>query len=215
MTRSTALLPAARMFSCELANISSVSDAPSGIFLAGALTDKSDSSLRISDPTGVFSVKISRQNAAAAKAAQALEVPCFVAVYAAVRAQNYAGKIFCELTAGSVTQTTRDARDTWICEAAKGAGARLASHPQKTAMLAQIANALNAVKPPAPKAEISDEQIFALIEELSEKKGAPIQKVLDALQKLGLSETEAKARLNQLAEDGDLYSPTKETIKVL
>ncbi|HJJ48004.1 MAG TPA: hypothetical protein O0X39_03285 [Methanocorpusculum sp.] len=213
MTRAAALCPAVRMFACELAKIRSAP--PAGIFIVGVLTDNTGDSLRISDPTGVFSVKINRNNTAVRLAAEKIEAPCFVAVYAGVRAQNYAGKVFLELTAESVTETTRDARDAWICDAASGAGARLFQNPDKAALIEDIAKALNAVKPPAQKADVSDEQIFAVIEELSEKKGAQITAVLDALKKLGMAETAAKARLNQLAEDGDLYSPTKETIKVL
>ena len=112
--RSPAQMPAAACITAwELTrkNISAVSGGgihtPYGtisdtIFFVGTLTEKIQrngrlSSLRVSDPTGVLTFSLSPQNTRLLRTADALDVPCFVAITASVRLRTYAGKTYIEL----------------------------------------------------------------------------------------------------------------------
>lgn len=217
MIRPSPLLPAARVFACELPG--STDTFAGGIFVVGVLTEKimragKVSALRVSDPTGVFSFSMS-WHAAPVRVADALEEPCFVAVYAGPRRRAVMGKVFQNLLVQALEPATREARDTWISDAASMAEARLQSRPDAALLQEKIAAAAAVVKPVAPAVELTDEQIFEVIERLSEKNGTPLMAVIAELQKLGMSETVVKAKLQKLADDGDLYSPVKGNIKVL
>lgn len=218
MSHASPLIPASRIFACELPG--STFSFEGGIFVVGVLTEKlfrgeTISALRVSDSTGVFSFSMNPGNAALLKAAEALEEPCFVAVYAEVRHRSYTGKAFYDLIVQALEPTTREARDAWLHDTASSLSSRLSERQDTEELQKQISAAISAIKPAKPAIEISDEQIFEVIESISEKKGAPLTAVVEELKKLGMSENVAKAKLQQLSDDGDLYSPVKGNIKVL
>lgn len=200
------------------------------IFFVGTLTEKilrnnQPVSLRVSDPTGVLTLSLPPQNTALIRAADALDTPGFVAVTATVKLRAYAGKTYLELLPNILTPADRKTRDAWLCCAAAGAVARITALPPSPGRkeFADIfANALANVRdeepvpvsaPESPSA-ITDVQLLAVITELSGKKGAPIADVIARAGTLGMAETDCKAALARLMEEGECYTPTTELIKV-
>jgi uncharacterized protein len=229
-TPNTGLLPASRIFAGELIH---AVDTGTGfktqfgifspkIYLIGTLTEKilrdgKISSLRISDPTGVFSCSMSWQNTALLKTADELAAPSFVAVFGMVRFRKYAGRTFLEIVPEVITPSTREARDAWIVSTAESAISRLEKSPpseSRKEFAGKISAALASVKPAGPKDEVTNEKILEIISVLSEKKGARILDVISRLQSLGLDEKSAKMRLGILMEEGECYTPTTEFIKI-
>ena len=83
-----------------------------------------------------------------------------------------------------------------------------------------IADALDTVSPNIPmpsmaSASLKDEEILTMIVSLYEGKSAPKQQVLDALIAKGLTPNEAKDRISLLMENGDIYAPKFNYLKVL
>ncbi len=229
-TPNTGLLPASCIFAGELMHAAEAEigfTTPFGIFspkifLIGTLTEKilrdeKISSLRISDPTGVFSCSMSWQNIPLLKTADEIEVPSFVAVFGTVRFRKYAGRTFLEIVPETITPSTREARDAWIVSTAESAIPRLENSPPsdlRKEVAGRISAALSSVRPPGPKEEVTNEKILDIISSLSEKKGARILDVIARLSSLGLDEKSAKMRLGMLMEEGECYTPTTEFIKI-
>ncbi|WP_042700929.1 hypothetical protein [Methanocorpusculum bavaricum] len=229
-TPNTGLLPASCIFAGELTHAAEAEigfTTPFGIFspkifLIGTLTEKIQrdgkvSSLRISDPTGVFSCSMSWQNIPLLKTADEIEVPSFVAVFGTVRFRKYAGRTFLEIVPETITPSTREARDAWIVSTAESAIPRLENSPPsdlRKEVAGKISAALSSVRPPGPKEEVTNEKILDIITVLSEKKGARILDVIARLSSLGLDEKSAKMRLGMLMEEGECYTPTTEFIKI-
>lgn len=229
-TPNTGLLPASCIFAGELMHAAEAETGfttPFGIFspkifLIGTLTEKilrdeKISSLRISDPTGVFSCSMSWQNTPLLKTADEIEAPSFVAVFGTVRFRKYAGRTFLEIVPEVITPSTREARDAWIVSTAESAIPRLENSPPsdlRKEVAGKISAALSSVRPPGPKEEVTNEKILDIISSLSEKKGARILDVIARLSSLGLDEKSAKMRLGMLMEEGECYTPTTEFIKI-
>ncbi|HJJ34659.1 MAG TPA: hypothetical protein O0X79_03220 [Methanocorpusculum sp.] len=229
-TPNTGLLPASCIFAGELMHAAEAEigfTTPFGIFspkifLIGTLTEKilrdeKISSLRISDPTGVFSCSMSWQNIPLLKTADEIEVPSFVAVFGTVRFRKYAGRTFLEIVPETISPSTREARDAWIVSTAESAIPRLENSPPsdlRKEVAGKISAALSSVRPPGPKEEVTNEKILDIISSLSEKKGARILDVIARLSSLGLDEKSAKMRLGMLMEEGECYTPTTEFIKI-
>lgn len=224
------LLPASCIFAAEFM-LAQEADAgfttPFGtftpkIFLIGTLTEKISrdnkvSSLRISDPTGVFSCSMSWQNTALLKTADEIDTPSFVAVFGTIRFRKYAGRTFLEIVPETLRPATRESRNAWILSTAVSAVTRLEkcrSSDVRKELAGKIQTALDSVRPPEPKQEITNESILEIITSLSEKKGAKIEEVIARLKALGLDETSAKGRLGLLMEEGECYTPTTEFIKI-
>lgn len=197
------------------------------IFFVGTLTEKIQrngqiSSLRVSDPTGVLTFSLSSQGTVLLRTADALDVPCFVAITASVRLRTYAGKSYIELSPETLAPVDRKTRDAWLCCAADGALSRIASlspSADRKELVDVLTDALANVRDESPvpektQPEVTDEQILAIILELSGKRGAPIFEVVSRLGALGMGEADAKAALARLMEEGECYTPTTELIKV-
>ncbi|HJK50932.1 MAG TPA: hypothetical protein O0X67_02630 [Methanocorpusculum sp.] len=197
------------------------------IFFVGTLTEKIQrngqiSSLRVSDPTGVLTFSLSPQDTVLLRTADALDVPCFVAITASVRLRAYAGKSYSELSPETLTPADRKTRDAWLCCAADEALSRITSlspSADRKEFADVLTDALANVRDESPvpektQPEVTDEQILAIILELSGKRGAPIFEVVSRLGALGMGEADAKAALARLMEEGECYTPTTELIKV-
>lgn len=197
------------------------------IFFVGTLTEKIQrngqiSSLRVSDPTGVLTFSLSPQDTVLLRTADALDVPCFVAITASVRHRAYAGKSYIELSPETLTPADRKTRDAWLCCAADEALSRITSlspSADRKEFADVLTDALANVRDESPvpektQPEVTDEQILAIILELSGKRGAPIFEVVSRLGALGMGEADAKAALARLMEEGECYTPTTELIKV-
>ena len=197
------------------------------IFFVGTLTEKIQrngqiSSLRVSDPTGVLTFSLSPQDTVLLRTADALDVPCFVAITASVRLRTYAGKSYIELSPETLTPADRKTRDAWLCCAADEALSRITSlspSADRKEFSDVLTDALANVRDESPvpektQPEVTDEQILAIILELSGKRGAPIFEVVSRLGALGMGESDAKAALARLMEEGECYTPTTELIKV-
>ena len=197
------------------------------IFFVGTLTEKIQrngqiSSLRVSDPTGVLTFSLSPQDTVLLRTADALDVPCFVAITASVRLRAYAGKSYIELSPETLTPADRKTRDAWLCCAADEALSRITSlspSADRKEFADVLTDALANVRDESPvpektQPEVTDEQILAIILELSGKRGAPIFEVVSRLGALGMGEADAKAALVRLMEEGECYTPTTELIKV-
>ena len=197
------------------------------IFFVGTLTEKIQrngqiSSRRVSDPTGVLTFSLSPQDTVLLRTADALDVPCFVAITASVRLRAYAGKSYIELSPETLTPADRKTRDAWLCCAADEALSRITSlspSADRKEFADVLTDALANVRDESPvpektQPEVTDEQILAIILELSGKRGAPIFEVVSRLGALGMGEADAKAALARLMEEGECYTPTTELIKV-
>ena len=197
------------------------------IFFVGTLTEKIQrngqiSSLRVSDPTGVLTFSLSPQDTVLLRTADALDVPCFVAITASVRLRAYAGKSYIELSPETLTPADRKTRDAWLCCAADEALSRITSlspSADRKEFADVLTDALANVRDESPvpektQTQVTDEQILAIILELSGKRGAPIFEVVSRLGALGMGEADAKAALARLMEEGECYTPTTELIKV-
>lgn len=197
------------------------------IFFVGTLTEKIQrngqiSSLRVSDPTGVLTFSLSPQDTVLLRTADALDVPCFVAITASVRLRAYAGKSYIELSPETLTPADRKTRDAWLCCAADEALSRITSlspSADRKEFADVLTDALANVRDESPvpektQPEVTDEQILAIILDLSGKRGAPIFEVVSRLGALGMGEADAKAALARLMEEGECYTPTTELIKV-
>lgn len=197
------------------------------IFFVGTLTEKIQrngqiSSLRVSDPTGVLTFSLLPQDTVLLHTADALDVPCFVAITASVRLRTYAGKSYIELSPETLAPADRKTRDAWLCCAAEGALSRIASlspSADRKEFADVLTDALANVRDESPvpektQTQVTDEQILAIILDLSGKRGAPIFEVVSRLGALGMGEADAKAALARLMEEGECYTPTTELIKV-
>jgi len=200
------------------------------IFFVGTLTEKilrssHPSFLRVSDPTGVLTFSLPSQNTALIRTAEALDTPGFVAVTATVKFQAYAGKTYLELLPDILIPADRKIRDAWLCCAAAGAVARitvLPPSPERKRFAEILSNALANAREeelapfPAPELSsvVTDVQLLAIITELSGKKGAPIADVISRAGTIGMTETDCKAALARLMEEGECYTPSTELIKV-
>jgi RPA family protein len=200
----------------------------STIFLAGTLTEKilyseKISTLRISDPTGVFTLSMNWQNTDLMQTAEKIDVPAFVLVTGTVKFRIRAGKTYPQITPDIFISCDRSTRDAWLCGAAADATTRLEKfqvspkmHEFAAVLIKALENIRNDPSTAAPAAPaVTDEQLLAIIIELSGRKGAPITDVVARAKTLGMGETEAKAALAHLMEEGECYTPTTELIHVV
>ena len=230
-TPPNGLVPASCIFAGEFALATESANAgfttPFGIFtqrifLIGTLTEKTSrdgkiSSLRLSDPTGVFTCSMNWENTRLLKTAGELDVPSFVAIFGTVRFRKYAGRTFLEIVPETLLPATRESRNAWIVQTAESAVSRLEkcrNSPVRKELAGKIKLALESARPAEPKDELTNEQILEIISALTEKKGAKILDVISRLKTLGLDETSAKTRLGLLMEEGECYTPTTELIKI-
>ncbi len=200
------------------------------LFLCGTLTEKvrksgKITSLRISDPTGVFTVSTVRTAPQLTGVIEQLDSPSFVLVTGSVKFRTYANKSYIEIIPDLIIPCDRKTRDAWLCGAVSNAIARLEQLPsspdrrefvellQKTLENVRVAQPTAAAST-VPAAAVSDEQLLAIIAELSGKKGAPIADVIARTAALGMGEKDTKAALARLMEEGECYTPTTEFIKV-
>ena len=231
-------IPAVQLFSWELAKARVISGrngsdtaftTPFGTYsqsvsLCGTLTEvekigESVVSLRISDPTGICIVHIDGRDSELQTAAAVLEAPCFIYVLGRLRPSGITPSINAE----TVQIISRAARDSWIVDTASKAAARLASCTDETLKKEFsdiISAALDAVTPAKNTAAsrsqtLSDEDILSLIKSLYEGKAAPKTKVLNALIEKGLTSAEANERIIHLMDEGDLYAPRADILKIL
>lgn len=234
-------VPAVQLFSWELAKArvllqKSGSDAafttPFGTFsrsvsLCGTLTEvekvgESVVSLRISDPAGICIAHIDGRDTTLQETASALEAPCFVYVFGQIRLAGQMPQIPV-INAETVQMISRAARDSWIVETAADAAARLSSSPDevlKNEFSEILSAALDAVTPAKNDAasrsqSLSDEDILSLIKSLYEGKAAPRTKVINALIDKGLTSAEANERIVYLMDEGDIYAPRADILKIL
>lgn len=225
------LSPAARICAWEL-GLATESDTgfktPFGtfapdIYLVGTLTEKSIPSLRISDPTGVFQIRMIRQDTPLIEQANSLAVPSFVAVFGTTRFHRYQGRTIAEIRPEVISIVNRSIRDQWLKTTALAAVSRLEPLPpskERRKFAEILLHALDTVKEEAVPdraqavTEVSDEQLLSVITGLSGKKGALISEVLRKAEGLGMTETAAKAALARLMEEGECYTPTTELIKI-
>ena len=228
-------VPAVQLFSWELAKVRAFSGKdksfttpfgkfPQGVSLCGTLTDvekagESVVSLRISDPTGICIAHIDGRDSNLQDAASSLEAPCFIYVFGRLRLLGTTPVINAE----RVQTISRAARDSWIIETASNAAERLTSSPDETLRSEfsnAISSALDAVSPvkndAAPRSPaLSDEDILSIIKSLYEGKAAPRIKVISALTDKGLTSAEANERIVHLMDDGDIYAPRADILKIL
>lgn len=221
---------ASRIFAAEF-NLASEADGgfktpfglfSSKIFIVGTLTEKvfrnnNVSALRVSDPTGVFTLNLNWNNKCMMKDVEEIDAPSFVSVFATVNFRKFGSRVYTEIVPEVIRSSNRKARDTWICDCAVSALKRFeksADSDIRRDLISKIIEALNAAKPKEPAKVLSDSEIFDVIESLYEKKGAPISNVLKRLSELGMDESSSKEILERMMEEGDLYTPTKDTIKV-
>ncbi|HJJ39059.1 MAG TPA: hypothetical protein O0X42_02870 [Methanocorpusculum sp.] len=235
-------VPAVQLFSWELAKAKALSRGNAGadalfttpfgtyshsVALCGTLTDvekngESVVSLRLSDPTGICMVHIDGRDADLQSAAAALEAPCFVYVFGRLRLSGQM-PLIPVINAETVQMISRSARDSWIIETAAKAAARLAScsdESLRTEFSAAVSAALDAAAPAKTAAvphspELSDEDVLSLIKSLYEGKAAPRTKVINALIEKGLTSAEAADRIHHLMDEGDLYAPRADILKIL
>ena len=94
------------------------------VFIVGTLLEIDDVGsdspfwkLRIADPKGVFICNIGTYAPIQAQdAAEKLESPCFVAVVAKVKPNEFDGKIYCQLAIESITKVDMSVYDRWCAE---------------------------------------------------------------------------------------------------
>lgn len=202
------------------------------IFFVGTLTEKNLKngqihSLRVSDPTGVITLSLPPQNTALLRDAGALDVPGFVSVTATVKLRTSGKTPYPEIIPDLLIPCDRKTRDAWLCCAAAAALSRLESLPPSPGrqefaelLIKALENVRDTAAAPAAAAAaaaapaVTDEQLLAIITELSGKKGAPIADVISRAGTLGMNEAGTKAALARLMEEGECYTPTTELIKV-
>ena len=196
------------------------------VCLCGTLTDKEKQeggglSLRVSDPTGLCIVIVEDRDIRLIQETEALEEPCFIYVLGKLRnsiRNDRPPLIYAE----TVTEISRSTRNNWITETANNTIRRLSSSSNeelKKEFSALIAAALETAQPPKADArvhrEYSDEEILEIVQSLYEGKAAGRAKVIKTLTEKGFSRTEAEERILTLMEQGDLYSPRPDILKVL
>ena len=200
------------------------------IFFVGTLTEKNlkngqINSLRVSDPTGVITLSLPQQNTALLRDADALDVPGFVSVTATVKHRTSGKTSYLEIVPDLLISCDRKTQDAWLCCATASALSRLESLPLSTGrqefaeiLIKALENVRDTGATPvaavAAEHEVTDEQLLAIITELSGKKGAPIADVISRAGTLGMNEAWTKAALARLMEEGECYTPTTELIKV-
>lgn len=222
--------PAALIFAHELSLATEKADGfitPLGtfentVFLIGTLTEKiirtgNVSGLRVSDPTGVFSLSMNWHNQTLMKRIDEIDVPSFVAITGFVRFRKYLGKTYLEIVPEVIEPANRKMRDDWIIASAEYAIKRLEKIPDseiKQEFQKLLKTSLDTIKEETPSKDLSDEKLLEIISELSGKKGAVITQVIANAASFGMSEEKIKEQLARLLEDGECYTPTKETIKI-
>lgn len=227
---ATGLPPAALIFANELAiakEDESGFQTPFGrfqkpVFFVGTLTEKivktgKLSSLRVSDPTGVFTISLNWQNNSMMKEMEEISIPSFVSVSGDVRFRRFQNKLYIEVVPEVITQVSRTVRDEWLISAAESLLVRLEkSSPsaERDEFTKTVLFALESVKDDSGVQAVSDETLLSIITELSGKRGAPILDVIEKAQSLGMSESEVKTALGRLLEIGECYTPTTELIKI-
>lgn len=231
VTTSTSLVSAARIFAYEFSNASEslqgfrteFGNFSSEIFIVGVLTEKIYrsgrlSALRISDPTGVFTLSLNWKNSKVIEAADKIDSPSFVSVFGKVSFRKYAGRVYPEVIPETLSESSKDARNSWIYSAAYAALKRvekMTCSQSKKNLIEKIEQAVLSAKPASRINILSDEKVLEIIEKLSEKKGAPVELVIKEMKKLGMTESDSVSIIERLLEDGDLYSPIKDSVKVL
>ncbi len=197
------------------------------VALCGTLTEITASGeavayLRISDPTGICIARSDERDTELQASVTDLDAPCFIYVLGKLRVSSQK-QLIPVIYAETVRMITKETRNSWICAAASSALDRLetaADEKLREEFREHIAAALESVVPAAPHVStastaLTDEEILDLISSLYEGKAAAKTKVMDALTAKGLTFTEAAMRIASLMENGDIYAPKPDILKVL
>lgn len=174
---------------------------------------------RVSDPTGGFSVSVNRSCPHVADLLAATEPPAFVALSGEL-AQKGTEEI--RLIADSCQIVQRADRDRFIRLCAEDTIQRLEAVRERTDEHKEIAEmvrrALSVTEgsqemagPPVDRRE----QMVEILTSLSGPKGALLDEVIRSAGDAGIGESEVKAILTELLEEGDCYMPTTGTIRLL
>lgn len=229
MNRPSPYVPSARLFAYELGMAKSVGTDSTcfqtkyGTFskevcYIGTLTDMGTSgeiitSLRLSDPTGVCTVLLNHDKTHLQEVAGELDVPSFVYVFGTLRLSAQA-KITPEITASILKTISKDTRNAWILKTAEETLLRISGRSDANEFKEKIRSAVDTAKP-RDTVVISDEDVLNLVQSLYEGKGAKKEIVIDALKTRGMTKQQALETIIRLVENGDLYAPKPNILKVL
>jgi RPA family protein len=198
------------------------------VFLIGVLTEVHVQTsravdARLSDPTGGFSISVNRSRPHVADLLTATEPPAFVALSGEL---SQRGREEIRVIVDSCQVVEREERDRFVYLCAEEAIQRLEAigelSEEQREIAEMVAKALNVVDA-EPKRHQNDQadkpdltgQMISLIEDCSGPKGALLADVLQKAGEGGVGESEAKAALTILLEEGDCYMPTNSTIRLL
>jgi len=223
-------VPAARLFAVELTEAKAYDkdtnkfSTKNGIFgkdiaFIGALIDIIESgdkitSLRLSDPTGVCTANLPINDNKLQKDAKELNVPSFIYVFGTLRVSSQT-KITPELSVSVIKPVTRETRNAWILQTAEETLHRLNDKPENAEFRKKIFAAVETAKPKEAAPVLSDEEILELVGSLYEGKSAQKEKVIESLIKRGMTKQQAMEAIVHLMDEGDLYAPKPDLLKVL
>jgi len=223
-------LPAARLFAAELAEAKADEQdtrkfkTETGSFgkeiaYIGALIDIIKSgerivSLRLSDPTGVCTAYLNSKDRELQNQAKELDVPSFLYIYGTLRVSEDT-KFVSEITISILKPVTKDTRNSWVLQTAEDTLSRLQNSTDNEEFKQKIIGVIETVKPKEQAPVLSDEDIFEVIRSLYEGKSAPRDKVIDALKSHGMTKQQAQETIARLMEEGDIYAPKPDLLKVL
>ena len=170
-------------------------------------------SLRLSDPTGVCTVFLSPEKTVLQNTAEELDIPSFVYVFGTLRLSLQA-KITPEISASVLKTVTKDTRNAWILNTAEETLQRISGKTEADEFKEKIRSAVDTAKP-KDIVILSDEDILKLVQSLYEGKSAKKDKVIDALKTRGMTKQQAVDTISRMMENGDLYAPKPDILKVL
>ncbi len=198
------------------------------VFLIGVLTEvhvqtSRTVDARLSDPTGGLSISVNRSYPSVADLLTATEPPAFVAISGEL---SQRGREEIRVIADSCQVVRREDRDRFVHLCAEETIQRLESigklSEEQREIAEMVVEALNVVgaepeRNLSVQADVLDltGRMFSIIEECSGPKGALLEDVLQKAGEEGIGESEAKAALTVILEEGDCYMPTNSTIRLL
>ena len=218
----------------------------SRLYLCGALTEiskpqKGHITIRIADPSGVFTVIVRHNHIESIEAIREKPLPLFVAVTAMVEPAGPDGSYHLLLEFIQIIE--RNTRDQWILrtvlctikrieylkEFLQGGEIpddmkRILSHyatstRQLTLFSDVCEKALSQVKPVAPPVIISEEEIpqivLALIRDHSGPRGVSVEEITRLGNEKGLSGSQMMETIRSLISDDEIYQPSSGYIKIL
>jgi len=223
-------LPAARLFAAELAEAKAdeldtrkfkteTGSFGKEIAYIGALIDIIKSgerivSLRLSDPTGVCTAYLNSKDMELQTQAKDLDVPSFLYIFGTLRVSTQT-KLVPEIAVSILKPVTKDTRNSWVLQTAEDTLLRLQNCQNKDDFKQKIIGVIETAKPKEQPPALTDEDIFELIRSLYEGKSAPRDKVIEALKSHGMTKQQAQETIARLMEEGDIYAPKPDLLKVL